>query len=165
MYKVFIDNSPKNYSLDSEEALLKTFSDHKFIEAAGGLVVRGDQYMFIKRHGKWDIPKGKRDEGESIKRCATREVEEECGVQNLEITAHLVNTWHTYYTRKGNKAIKKTYWYLMQERGKKVDVVPQLEEGITAVRFFKKSEFELIRTNTFGSIEEVLKAVERLEKI
>src|SRR5690606_23008426 len=52
------------------------------IKAAGGLVENSkSEYLFIKRLGKWDLPKGKVEEGEKMKEAAVREVEEECGIQ------------------------------------------------------------------------------------
>lgn len=156
MYKVFIDNIPKTYQLDSEVELLKVFDDHKFIKAAGGLVRRNDQFLFIKRHGFWDIPKGKLDKGETIKECAVREIEEECGLIQPKIIDHLVDTWHTYETSKGKKVIKKSYWYLLDEGTNIVDLVPQEDEGITEVRFFNIEEFDIIREHTYGSITEVM---------
>lgn len=156
MYKVFIDNLPKTYQLESEEELMKEFNDHKFIEAAGGLVKRSDQYLFIKRHGLWDIPKGKLDKGETIEECAVREIEEECGLIAPVIVDHLVNTWHTYETGKGKKVIKKSYWYLLDEGSEIVPLIPQLDEGITEVQFFAIDEFETVSENTYGSITEVM---------
>ena len=47
------------------------------IDAAGGVVKRDGKLLFIFRNGKWDLPKGKIDEGESIETAALREVEEE----------------------------------------------------------------------------------------
>ncbi|MBD3639335.1 MAG: NUDIX domain-containing protein, partial [Crocinitomicaceae bacterium] len=147
---------PKIYQLDSEEDLLNTFHDHEFIEAAGGLVRRFNQFLFIKRHGKWDIPKGKLDSGESIEQCAVREIEEECGLVAPVIIDHLLNTWHTYETSKGKKVLKKTYWYLLDEGKTRAELVPQTEEGITDLRFFKVDEFDQIKENTYGSITEVI---------
>ena len=62
------------------------FSDHKLIEAAGGVVKNpADELLFILRLGKWDLPKGKIEKGEKIKEAALREVEEECGGGGLKI--------------------------------------------------------------------------------
>jgi 8-oxo-dGTP pyrophosphatase MutT (NUDIX family) len=154
MYKVFIDNKPKTYQLDTEKELLETFSNHRFIEAAGGIVRRGNLFLFIKRNGKWDIPKGKLDAGESVEEAAVREIEEECGLVAPEIFDHLINTWHTY-EHKGKMVIKKTYWYLLDE-SEEVELIPQEEEGITEVKFFKVDEFDVVRSNTYGSITEVI---------
>jgi 8-oxo-dGTP pyrophosphatase MutT (NUDIX family) len=157
MYKVFVDNVSKIYQLDDENDLLKVFGEYNFIEAAGGIVRRDHQYIFIKRNGLWDIPKGKLEKNESIEECAVREIEEECGLIKPIIERHLINTWHTYTTAKGKKFLKKTYWYLLNEGNKKVNLVPQLEEGITEVKFFSVNDFNEIKENTYASIKEVLK--------
>ena len=56
------------------------------ILAGGGVVTNehGDLLMIFRR-GKWDLPKGKLDKGETIEACALREVTEETGVQNLTL--------------------------------------------------------------------------------
>lgn len=63
------------------------FGDHPEIEvwAAGGAVWRivdGDVELLLVRresHDDWTLPKGKLDEGETLRACALREVEEESG--------------------------------------------------------------------------------------
>jgi hypothetical protein len=54
---------------------------YTIIQAGGGLVYNdaGD-IMMIFRRGKWDLPKGKLDKGETIDECALREVGEETGI-------------------------------------------------------------------------------------
>jgi 8-oxo-dGTP pyrophosphatase MutT (NUDIX family) len=61
-------------------------NNQQLIEAAGGLVLneRGNLLMIFRR-GKWDLPKGKRDAGESIETCAVREVEEETGLVGVQL--------------------------------------------------------------------------------
>ena len=43
--------------------------------------------LMIFRRGKWDLPKGKLDKGETFERCAVREIEEETGFRNLKLLA------------------------------------------------------------------------------
>ncbi|MEX1003288.1 MAG: NUDIX domain-containing protein [Crocinitomicaceae bacterium] len=155
MYKVFIDNVPVVYEVAKEKDLLYTFKDHRFIEAAGGIVRRENKFLFIKRHGLWDIPKGKLDAGETPKIAAVREIEEECGLSSPQIIDHLMNTWHTY-EEKGEKILKKTYWYLLEEVAETKELIPQEEEGITAVQFFKWEELDEVKHNTYLSIIEVI---------
>ena len=45
--------------------------------------------LFIYRFNKWDLPKGKLNKGEKKQDCAIREVEEECGICNLQIEMRL----------------------------------------------------------------------------
>ena len=61
---------------------------------------------------KWDLPKGKLEENESIEQCAVREVEEECNMRLLKIVSKLPSTYHCY-PYKGAWAFKTTYWYKM----------------------------------------------------
>ena len=159
MYKVFIDNKPVIYKCGSEKALQKQFPDHKYIEAAGGIVRRGATFLFIKRNGFWDIPKGKLDKGEAPEQAAVREIEEECGLQKPVIKKHLLNTWHTY-EQKGKTYLKKTYWYLLEDMKPVAKLVPQTEEGITDLKFFEVKDFDVIRENTFLSVNDVLDSLQ-----
>jgi len=160
MYKVFIDNKASIFDVKSEKELLKKFADHQFIEAAGGIVQRENKFLFIKRNGFWDIPKGKLEKGESPEQGAVREIEEECGLIQPIIKRHLVDTWHTY-EHKGKMVLKKTYWYWLAEGEKKMHLVPQIEEGITELGYFEKGKFELIKENTFLSIIVVMEELEK----
>lgn len=159
MYKVFIDNIPKIYQLNTESELFEAFSDHDFVEAAGGIVQRKDRFLFIKRNGVWDIPKGKLDKGEAVKSAAIREIEEECGLLDPEILEHLIDTWHTY-EHKGKKVLKKTYWFWLLDKTTR-ELVPQAEEGITEVAYILPTEFGKIKDNTFLSIMEVIEELEK----
>jgi 8-oxo-dGTP pyrophosphatase MutT (NUDIX family) len=73
----------------------------KPIIIAGGGIVTNElgELLMIFRRGKWDLPKGKLDEGESIEDCAIREVEEETGVKNLKLGAKLLVTEHEYFDK------------------------------------------------------------------
>ena len=61
-------------------------SEFREVVAAGGLVSnrRGD-YLLINRNGLWDLPKGHQEAGEDIAVTALREVQEETGVDQLEL--------------------------------------------------------------------------------
>lgn len=133
------------------------FSLFTIIEAAGGVVINPQgKYLFIKRNGFWDLPKGKLDEGETIEECAIREVEEECGIDGLAITASAGATYHTY-EMKGKEVLKISYWYLMNT-GFTGTLVPQTEEGITEVRWMDRAEVaSTVLANTFSSIGELVR--------
>ncbi|MEM9918256.1 MAG: NUDIX domain-containing protein [Bacteroidota bacterium] len=99
------------------------------IKAAGGVVVNTvGQTLMIYRRGFWDLPKGKIDPGEGKKEAAIREVQEETGLEELEIGKRLTHTLHTYKDRKGRRVLKTTYWYPMQSPV--APLKPQLEEDI-----------------------------------
>lgn len=147
------------YYHENEKLLLSSFSlAFKVIEAAGGLVKnKKGEYLFIFRNGKWDLPKGKIEKGEGIKKAAIREVEEECGVSKLKIEKELESTYHTYHVEE--KAIlKRTYWFemLCEDESK---LVPQTEEGITEVKWISKKDLQQVNDNTYDSIKEVMKSI------
>ena len=131
-------------------------SSFKYIIAAGGVVYNSnDEILVIFRNGKWDLPKGKLEKNEDIPSCAIREVEEECGVSDLEITKEFPSTYHCYQSKKGNWILKRTYWYKMicQYDG---ELVPQKEEGIDAVEWFDEQRLSKMKINTYESIKCVL---------
>jgi 8-oxo-dGTP pyrophosphatase MutT (NUDIX family) len=109
----------------------------------------------IFRNGKWDLPKGKLEVGENIEQCAIREVEEECGVSGLTITQQFQKTYHTYEIN-GEKILKCTYWFKM-ESSFKGNLVPQTEEGITAVVWVNEADIAKKLENSFGNIVELFK--------
>lgn len=137
-----------------KKMLDKYFKKYEFIQAAGGLVNRNEEFLFIKRHGKWDIPKGKRDDGESIKTCAKREIEEECGIKNLVIDSKICRTYHTYKW-EGQPVLKETHWYRLSYSGTK-KLSPQVEESITKAIWLKQSKWKKVEKNTFETILKVL---------
>ena len=144
-------------------ALLEEFkANFKIIEAAGGLVKNNKgEVLFIFRFGKWDLPKGKIEKGESIKNAAIREVEEECGIRGLEIVKPLLSTYHIYEL-KGDKILKRTYWLEMICTGSN-ELNPQTEEGITEAKWLDKKGIDNALKNTYQSIKEVLKSEESMK--
>ena len=65
--------------------LKKDFCKHfKLVQTGGGLVRnKSGEILLIFRRGKWDLPKGKLDDNESILECAIREVREETGLRHI----------------------------------------------------------------------------------
>ena len=158
--KTFIE-TPKSKKLfvihEDIETSFKEFSKlYKIIEAAGGLVKnKNSELLFIFRRNKWDLPKGKIEKKETPEIGAIREVEEECGIHNLEINKLLVITYHTYNLNSKN-ILKRTFWYEMTYTGNE-NPIPQFEEDITEAKWLKKSDMPEVLKNTFLSIIEVMK--------
>ena len=69
---------------------------YKIIEAAGGVVQKGNKVLMIYRLGKWDLPKGKLERKEKPVAGGVREVEEECNVR-IVARQKICHTWHTYH--------------------------------------------------------------------
>ena len=129
--------------------LLKKFP---IVQAAGGLVINSkSEYLFIFRNNKWDLPKGGIEKKENIKDAALREVNEETGVEDIEIIKPLPMTYH-FFKRNGVFKLKKTFWYLMKTEfdGK---FKPQLNEGITKVEWKLKEELKKILKNSYENIK------------
>jgi len=144
--------------LQDLDLLWDDFKNHfKNIFAAGGVVSNSDnKILFIHRLGKWDLPKGKIEKGESNDEAALREVEEECGITQLEIIKFINSTYHIYIDRDGTNILKTTFWYQMRYRGTKAPI-PQIEEGINEVSW--KNEEEINRDvlpSTFKNIVLIL---------
>lgn len=121
----------------------------KILEAAGGIVQKKDKILLIHRLGKWDLPKGKLEEGESFLEAAQREVAEECNVK-VQVESELVDTWH-HYVLKGKQILKKTAWYQMTCLDD-MDMKPQIEEDITEIRWFEIDKLEDVWQNTYPAI-------------
>ncbi len=129
----------------------------KIIKAGGGLVRNAEgELLLIFRRGKWDLPKGKLDEGETIEACALREVEEETGVKDLVLGELISVTWHEYFDKwVGEEVIKETHWFKMDVASVPA-LVPQIEEDITAIEWTKKSDLPKRMEQSYITIIDVL---------
>lgn len=140
---------------DFEELKKAFYKKFEIIQAGGGLVqTENDEVLLIHRRGKWDLPKGKLDKGETIEACAIREVEEETGLRNITLISPLMITYHTYY--EGTRHIlKESYWYNMQVSGHQ-QLVPQTEEDIHAIQWVFKTDLAPYAADSFPSVADVL---------
>ncbi len=136
----------------------------KVTKAAGGAVIsKKDEVLMIFRHGRWDLPKGKKNKGEKNRETALREVMEETGIQNLEAKKKLTVTYH-FYRRNKRLIIKKTHWFTMKAK-RKQEMTPALEEGIEKVKWIPFAKAMKKSNKTFRSITEVLyKAIDNHKK-
>ncbi len=127
------------------------------IQTGGGLIENEKgEYLFIFRRKKWDLPKGKLDEGETIEECALREVAEETGLTNVKLEKFMLHTWHSY-SERGQRILKQGSWYYMTGSSAQ-KLVPQTEEDIEEIMWLSKAEWALVLQNTFQSIKDVLAA-------
>lgn len=145
-------NIGNQYFADILKELKKQFY---YIEAAGGFIQKENEFLFIHRHGRWDLPKGKLEKEETTEEAAIRECEEECAVKNLKILKPLSSTFHIYPYKNGY-ALKQSYWYFMSTDYSK-KLIPQVEESIDEVRWCGREEIKkTILSDTYYTIRDVV---------
>lgn len=153
MHKIFDKYKCVFIQEDKWEEYVKQFN---LIQAAGGVVKNSNaELLLIFRLEKWDLPKGKIERGEPIRVAALREVQEECGISEIEIIRELPATYHTYVL-KGESVLKKTHWFEMYYSGEDNNLIPQLEENITEARWMNKEKMFEAMQNTYPLIQTVL---------
>ncbi|MBI5857387.1 MAG: NUDIX domain-containing protein [Sphingobacteriales bacterium] len=146
------------YHPDLEELKKSFYKKFTIILAAGGLVQNEKKdVLLIFRRGKWDLPKGKLDKKEKLEDCAIREVEEETGLQNVQLISPLTITYHTYH--EGARFIlKESHWYKMKVSGEQT-LVPQTTEDIHEIKWVPPSGLEKFFKDSYPSVVDVLQLV------
>ena len=78
------------------------------IKTAGGIVIQNDS-IFIYKNGRWDLPKGRLERGNSSRKTAIIEISEETGLpqKDLKVLKKLIPTH--YHKKVDGKIIVKTY--------------------------------------------------------
>ncbi|UZO80554.1 NUDIX domain-containing protein [Aquimarina sp. ERC-38] len=142
------------YHKNEEKLMEHLYSKLPVVIAGGGKVYNKEhEVLFIKRNGKWDLPKGKAEKKEDIETTAIREVEEETGVQNLEITKFLYHTYHIF-KRNGEYRLKVTYWFEMTTDYDK-KLIPQEDEGITKVKWKNPEQTKKALQKSYANIQDL----------
>ncbi|MFQ5702544.1 MAG: NUDIX hydrolase [Gemmatimonadales bacterium] len=106
--------------------------------SAGGVVFRcfseGPKFLLINdAYSNWGFPKGHLDDSEVPEEAARREVGEETGLTELtELGALGVIDW--FFRFRGQLIHKYCHFFLFESPAG--SPVPQLEEGITACRWY-----------------------------
>jgi len=159
----FLKSTVKNLVLfyENEEALWSEVKSYfTVLRAAGGVVRRGEEILFIYRRGKWDLPKGKTEKGEMPDQTALREVSEECGIKNIKIVRPLPSTWHIYQSpyddSKDKWILKETCWYEMDFFGEE-PLIPQADEDIIEICWVEKGNLGGILRNTYPNLEQIIR--------
>lgn len=123
---------------------------------AAGCVVHDDagNMLLILRNGRWDLPKGKVESGETLLQAALREVEEETGIAPLPTTRYPlpIKTYHTF-NLYGGWHLKQTSWFDAHVVGGKPVGKPQDEEGITEVVWVTPDEWYRRLQGSYGTLK------------
>ena len=130
-------NKPKLSQLNRQTKASREFT-------AGGVVYRlrnnGVEVLMIQdQKGRWTIPKGHVERGESLEQTALREVREETGLRKIKIR-HKLDKIHCFYRLQGKLIFMTTYVFLMEALGDSDHLVPENNEGIVDVRWFPQEQ-------------------------
>lgn len=108
---------------------------------AGGVVFRRrpegklEILMIQDRLGRWTIPKGHVEPGESLEQTALREVAEETGLTHLRLGEHL-DQLHFFYRKDGKLIFMTTHVFLMEALGDTDTLSRGDSEGIVDAQWF-----------------------------
>lgn len=127
------------------------YTHYRFVKAAGGIVEAPDgELLAIFREGRWDLPKGMVERGETLAEAALREVAEETGISNTTLNHLITKTYHIY-DKYGGWHLKQTSWFAMSALDKNT-TIPQREEGITQAIWLPREECLHHLHNSFASL-------------
>ncbi|PKP32510.1 MAG: ADP-ribose pyrophosphatase [Bacteroidetes bacterium HGW-Bacteroidetes-16] len=142
-------------SRDPEHLFRQFQSQFTCIDAAGGVVVnKKGEFLLIHRLGKWDLPKGKVEHGESIEAAALREVSEETGIDGLVIESGLPDSYYIYCEHH-QYILKRTCWFSMSTQSTS-SLSPQLSEQITRALWLNCDESHDAIMSGYRSLYETL---------
>ena len=144
-------NSVHLFHKNKDKLLKYFFKLIPTVIAAGGKITNSkSETLFIYRNDKWDLPKGKAEKNEQLPQTALREVNEETGIKEVSINKPLDITYHIF-RRNNEYRLKVTYWFDMFSDYEGI-FFPQLDEGITDVKWVKKADLEEVKINSYPNI-------------
>ncbi len=104
-----------------------------------------------------------KEKGESIEESAVREgARKECGLQQVVLGRKLTTTWHTFGSPE-NRKLKKSVWFHMYSAQQ--ELIPQVEEGISKIRWVEPEGVAKKLQIAYPSITEVLQAYHRMQAV
>ena len=111
----------------------------KILRVRAGSVILNhkNEILLIFRKGKWDLPKGKVSKKGKLLSVAINESIEETGLKkkNLKLIKPLSKS-----SSVKKDGIILDYWFLLEYEGKKHELKPQTEEGISDYRWVSKKD-------------------------
>lgn len=117
----------------------------KRAHSAGGVVFwrdGGAARILLLKHtsGKWMLPKGTIEEGETPDAVALREVREETGISRVRVVADLGEERYYFFWRSEDTYYDKTVRYFLLEFLGGEEAAPQSEEGFVAAEWVPVDE-------------------------
>ena len=105
--------------------------------AAGGLVLCGGHALLIRKHMKWDLPKGKVKKREPAEKCALREISEETGLNKKRLSIRQPLCRSSYISYYSYGPVNKTVdWFILDYEGEVTDPLsPDVSEDIDMCRW------------------------------
>ncbi len=133
--------------------------------SAGGVVFRKGQkgpevLLLLHRNGRWTLPKGAVEAGETEEEVAFREVAEEAGVRNLRKVADLGEERYRFYWPQEKTFYDKTVRYYLLEWLGGEEPRPQAEEGFVEARWVPIGE--AVRRIRFKETRRILERVREI---
>lgn len=136
---------------------------------AAGCIVEDDStgnLLLIRRNNRWDLPKGKVEDGETLLQAALRETLEETGISSCTPFTSLIagdgtgerlplKTYHIY-NLYGGWHLKQTSWF-KAHCVSPAEGMPQQEEGITDVVWVKPGEWRKRLSHSYGTMKTIAK--------
>ena len=114
-------------------------------ESAGGIVfyrTEGGEPLFllmINRRGYWEFPKGHLQKGETDVMAASREVNEETGLNDISILRGFKTSIRYKYSRQGRESNKEVIFYLMETKPQSV-IISEEHQGFIWLPYGKALE-------------------------
>jgi 8-oxo-dGTP diphosphatase len=111
--------------------------------AAGCVVYRHDAagapllLLIYDKYGRWTLPKGHLEDGETEQVAAVREVLEETGLSG-ELGALVTRVVYTVRSKRGLERLKQVAFFLLHVDSS--EARPQIEEGISLAEWFAPEE-------------------------
>ena len=91
--------------------------------------------------GRWSVPKGHVESGETLEQTALREIAEETGLQALELMDKLDKV-HFFYRFEGRLIFMTTFIFLVESTDLDEVVKVEESEGIVSARWFAADKAE-----------------------
>jgi len=161
IYNFFQNNSQEDtlvfITANMDEMLNHLGKYFKILNASGGLVInRWGDLLMIFRNGKWDLPKGLIEAGETPEVAAIREIAEETGISGVSLLFPLAQTYHAYEI-DGLWHLKKTFWLMFATESDQTPVCQQ-NEGIENAIWVKPELLRELLRSTYETIRLVMTA-------